>query len=337
LNIIHDVIHDVNFDDKARFSQIVLSEKSYAEADLIPSGHRVVSGRLASQFSSAGLLREHTNGIAHLQFLRNLVQLIETDWEMVKDTLNQMRDALFNRAHMLLNITTAEADWRSSVQADLADFIDSVPFKNEDLNKWVLSPQKSHEGLTLPAQVNYVGKGTNLYQLGYQYHGSAQVAISYLNLAYLWNRVRVQGGAYGVGLGLNLHTGAAYYTSYRDPNVTETLKAYDEAGDYLRNVEITPDELTKLLIGTVGDSDRFMMPDAKGFMSMLRYLINYTDEERQKVRDEMLSTTIEHIRQFADVLDLLAKHGSVVILGSAQNIEGASDQLPANLSITKVL
>lgn len=337
LNIIHDVIHDVNFDDQARFTQLVLSEKSYLESGLIPAGHRVVAGRLSSQFSSAALLREHTGGIAYLQFLRNLLQEIETDWETVRNNLDSMRKALFNRAHMLLNVTTDGVDWKESVQADLADFVDSVPFEHDDLRKWLFAPKKTHEALTLPAQVNYVGKGVNLYQLGYQYHGSVQVALSHLNLSYLWNRIRVQGGAYGAGLSFNLHTGMASYYSYRDPNVADTLKAYDEAGSYLRNAEITPDELTKIIIGTVGDADRFMMPDAKGFTSMIRYLINYTDEERQRVREEMLSTTVDHIRQFADALDLIAQHGSVVILGSSQSIEDASEQLPANLDIVKVL
>jgi Zn-dependent M16 (insulinase) family peptidase len=337
LDIVQDVIQHVNFDDEARFMQLVLSEKSYLESSLIPSGHRVVVERLSSQFSEAGLLREHNGGIGYLMFLRDLISKVEDNWKGVRDTLNQMRERLFNRAHMLLNITTDSADWRESVQVALADFVDSVPFKETQPETWYIKPKKANEALTLPAQVNYVGKGANLYQLGYQYHGSSQVAISYLNLSYLWNQVRVQGGAYGAGLSFNLHTGMASYYSYRDPNVAETLKVYDEAGEYLRNVDISPDELTKILIGTVGDVDRFMMPDAKGFTSMVRYLINYTDEERQKVRDEMLSTTIEHIRQFADALDLLAKQGHVVVLGSSQSIENATEQLPSDLDIIKVL
>lgn len=337
LEIVQDVLQHVNFDDEARFMQLVLSEKSYLEASLIPAGHRVVVERLSSQFSEAGLLREHTGGVGYLLFLRDLIGKIEDNWDSVKDTLNQMRQQLFNRAHMLLNVTTEGGDWRETVQMALADFVDAVPFDRTDKQTWHIKPKKANEGLTLPAQVNYVGKGVNLYKLGYHYHGSAQVAISYLNLSYLWNQIRVQGGAYGAGLSFNLHSGVAAYYSYRDPNVAETLKVYDEAGEYLRNVDISPEELTKILIGTVGDVDRFMMPDAKGFTSMMRYLINYTDEERQKVRDEMLSTTVEHIRQFADALDLLAKQGSVVVLGSSQSIEGAAAQLPANLDIIKVL
>ena len=54
----------------------------------------------------------------------------------------------------------------------------------------------------LPGQVNYVAKGANLYTLGYVHTGATAVALRHLNTTYLWDKVRVQGGAYGGSSGI---------------------------------------------------------------------------------------------------------------------------------------
>lgn len=332
LEIVRDVLLDVNFDDRARFTQIVLSEKAKMEASLIPAGHRVVAGRLSAGFSLAAWLREQSGGISYLFFLRELAARLESDWEGVLHALNTMRGLLFNRATLLVNLTVDGESW-DVIKPNITQFAAALPQSEPVYHTWQANLAPHNEGLALPAQVNYVGKGTNLYTLGYQHHGSVHVALNYLNLSYMWNKVRVQGGAYGAGLSFNMHSGMATYYSYRDPNLTETLKVYDAAGDYLRGVQMSADELTKNIIGTIGSVDQYQLPDAKGYSSMLRYLINYSDEERQQVRDEILSTTVKDIQALGDVLDLIARDGVVAIIGAQPALEASS----LGLSITKVL
>ena len=62
---------------------------------------------------------------------------------------------------------------------------------------WSPSYAAGSEGLTIPAQVNYVAKGANLYDVGYELDGSYAVITQYLSTTWLWERIRVQGGAYG--------------------------------------------------------------------------------------------------------------------------------------------
>lgn len=332
LDIMRDVLLDASFDDKARFLQIALAEKARTEASLIPAGHRVVISRLSAQFGMAGWLREQSGGVSYLFFLRRLLEEVERDWDAVLDKLNVMRRLLFNRATLLINATMDADGWRD-VQPTLVEFVSALPESKAALQTWTADYAPSNEGLALPAQVNYVGKGANLYALGYQYHGSAQVALNHLQTAYLWNKIRVQGGAYGAGLSLNLHSGMAAYFSYRDPNLAQTLKVYDSAGAYLREVALSDDELTKNIIGTIGSIDQYQLPDAKGYSSMLRYLIGYSDAERATVREQILGTTREDLRRFADALDLLANEGFVVVLGAGASLADS----PVALDVKKVL
>ena len=75
-------------------------------------------------------------------------------------------------------------------------------------------------------QVNYVGKAANLYEdAGYQLKGSAYVVNKLLGTTWLWDRVRVSGGAYGGFADFDSHSGMFSFLSYRDPNLLKTVRA----------------------------------------------------------------------------------------------------------------
>ena len=72
--------------------------------------------------------------------------------------------------------------------------------------------------------MNYVGKAANLYEdAGYKLSGSAYVVNKHLGTTWLWDRVRVSGGAYGGFSDFDTHSGMFSYLSYRDPNLTKTV------------------------------------------------------------------------------------------------------------------
>ena len=167
----------------------------------------------------------------------------------------------------------------------------------------------------IPAQVNYVGKAANLYDLGYVLHGSSTVVSRYLGASWLWDRIRVQGGAYGAFCSFDPFSGILGYASYRDPNILSTLDNYDGSGGFLRKLDITQDELSKAIIGTIGDLDSYQLPDAKGYTSMMRHLTGIDEVYRQRMREEILGTTAEDFRFFADILDRGAREGIVAVLG----------------------
>lgn len=77
---------------------------------------------------------------------------------------------------------------------------------------------------TLVWQVNYVGKSINLYKdAGYELSGSSFVINKLLGTTWLWDRVRVSGGAYGGFSDFDHHTGLLTFLSYRDPNLLKTV------------------------------------------------------------------------------------------------------------------
>ncbi len=118
-------------------------------------------------------------------------------------------------------------------------------------------------------------------------------------------------------------SGVYNFLSYRDPNLLSSLETYDLTSHYLKTLELDDAEVTKSIIGTIGDLDTYLLPDAKGFTSLRWYLLGTTDEERQRLRDEVLSTTVEDFHAFGEALDAVKDKGAVVVLGVEDAIQSA--------------
>lgn len=334
LAIMGDVLLDARLDNRERFRQMALEEKAGFEARLIPAGNSIVDTRLKAGLTEAGWIAEQLGGVSYLDFLRGLVKRIDTDWASVEEALTRIRDALFNRANMVINVTADSTIWQGARVA-LDGFLTNLPNKERVLAHWSIVPAARSEGLTIPAQVNYVGKGANLKALGYAASAASAVVLRYLNTTYLWDKVRVQGGAYGGSSRFDLSSGNFAFLSYRDPNLLKTLDVYDNAANALR-ADIGQTDLTRSIIGVVGDLDRPEFVDSKGYSAMWRILTGTTDAVRQQRRDEILGTTAADFAALGEALAAVAERGHVVVLGGETAIAAANDQRSGFLAITKV-
>ena len=185
--------------------------------------------------------------------------------------------------------------------------------------------------------MNYVAKGANLYEHGYRLHGSAHVIAGYLRTTWLWEQIRNQGGAYGMFSVFDQRSGVYSYLSYRDPHLSTTLDVYDRTGQFLRGLDLTEDERTRAIIAAIGAMDAHLLPDAKGYVSLQRYLTGETDAFRQQMREEILATTPADFKAFADVLDQVKTHGRVAVLGSEAVINQVNSQNGGMFEVVKVL
>jgi hypothetical protein len=255
----------------------------------------------------------------------------------VVEKLEQARRLLVNRSGLIVNVTLDAANW-SRFEPQLHDFIAALPTGPLHLHTWTPAFDPTHEGLTIPAQVNYVGKGANLYSLGYELHGSIHAIANFLRTSWLWDKVRVQGGAYGGSCRFSPQSGGFTYLSYRDPNLLDTLKVYDQTPHFLRQMDLSDDELTRSIIGAISTLDAYQLPDAKGYTSLARYLTHERDEDRQRIRDQVFSTTVADFRAFADVLAEVNGQGRVVIMGAQEALVAANEAYGENwLKLQKVL
>ena len=132
----------------------------------------------------------------------------------------------------------------------------------EQLAKYVPKLSRRQEGFSTPAEIQYVALGGSFAKVPYNF-GALRVARHLLNYDYLWNEVRVKGGAYGVACQFN-REGEGYFTSYRDPNLSATINVYKKAADFLAGYDAQEREVTKTIIGTISGMDTPLTPNMKG-------------------------------------------------------------------------
>lgn len=337
LEIARDILLTARLDDKDRFKQMVLETKSGLESGLIGSGHSFASSRLDAQRSVAGWVSELMGGISYLEYIRGLVSRVDSDWDSVKTDLESIRKVLLQRKGALVNMTGDERTL-TAVDRHINAFLETLPGTSVANAAWsgVLTPQ--NEALVVPTQVNYVCKAGNLYEdAGYKLSGSSYVINKFLGTTWLWDRVRVSGGAYGGFCDFDTHSGMFTYSSYRDPNLLKTVDVYDGTVDFLKEVsgELGGDELTKAIIGTIGDIDAYQLPDAKGRTAFMRHILGVTDEERQVRREEVLGTTAKDFKEFADAIHAVKEKGQVVAVTSSEKLEQALKERPGFFASVK--
>ncbi|KAH0872342.1 hypothetical protein HID58_069704 [Brassica napus] len=336
-NLMNCVLQEVRFTDKQRFKQFISQSRARMENRLRGSGQGIAAARMDAMLNAAGWMSEQMNGLSYIEFLHTLEQKVDQDWEGISSSLEEIRTSLLSKNGCIVNMT-ADGKSLTSTEKFVGKFLDSLPEKPSGGQvTWDARVPLRNEAIVIPTQVNYVGKAGNIYSSGYKLDGSSYVISKHIGNTWLWDRVRVSGGAYGGFCDFDSHSGVFSFLSYRDPNLLKTLDIYDGTGDFLRGLDVDEDTLTKAVIGTIGDVDSYQLPDAKGYSSLLRHLLNVTDEERQIRRAEILSTSLKDFKEFAEAVDSVRDKGVAVAVASQEDIDAANKERSDFFEVKKAL
>ena len=190
---------------------------------------------------------------------------------------------------------------------------------NEETNLSVEYTTDDMDALVIPSGVNCNVKGINLKELGYELNGSLYVIQHILNYDYLWPEVRVKGGAYGCSLTLSI-SGDVVLGSFSDPNVSNTYNVYDKIAEYLEHFNPSKEEFTSYLIGTIAKVDQPASVYSKISTADKNLLCGISAERLEKLKEEILNTTIDTIKSYSDLFKKMAQQSIVFTVGNEDKI-----------------
>ncbi len=322
--ILVKLFRHISWNNRQRFMQALLEEKAEYEAGIIPSGHVIALTRLRAAFSRSGWLREKIGGVSYLLYLRELEKRAGEDWTSVLNDLEMLYRNIINRSSMIVNLTADPENCGKSIEV-ISGIREKTPAEESNPAEWGFTDTALAEALMMPTQVNYVGSGYPAVFTGNIPVGALSVVQKYLNTDFLWNSIRVRGGAYGAWSSFDSLAGDFTIVSYRDPLLAETISAYSEIPELLCGISLTSEQLEKLIIGVIGDLDTPQLPDAQGFTSLKRILSGIDDQYRRKYRDEVFSAGNNEFRIAGRIIkDSLLKKRDVVLC-SRQSLERYPD------------
>ncbi|TNC72963.1 insulinase family protein [Rubellimicrobium roseum] len=304
--------------------RLVAEEIARQEARLLGAGHQVVDLRLRAGSGPAGAMADRLDGLGQLAVLRGLGD----DEEALAADLSELLRHLRAPARLTVGLTGTED--LSLAKALLSAIAVADPAQGA--LGVVPVPGPCREGHVVASPVQAVGRAADLRAAGLEVSGATAVGMRALATGWLWDRLRVAGGAYGATAVLDAATGVASLLTARDPHLLGTLDAMAESGGWLRR-EASDSLLERCRIGAVAALDRPMPAEALMLEVLQREGTGWTDERRQAELEEVLGAELRDLHELADALDAGLPEGPVAVLGSRAALEAALAERPGFLSL----
>ena len=315
--LLTEIIGTSDFSGSKRIRELVDEEKTGMELSLQRAANQVVASRIAAYLTPAGAYAE-VGGLPFHDFLSAFKENFDADHAKMQAAFARILPQIFNKNDLILSVT-APASMYDETAAQLAAFRDMLSAAVFPSAPYTWNIRARNEGLTTQSRVQYVAKGANFLKLGYRYTGTMRVLETLLRYDYFWTRIRVQGGAYGAMTQFN-RNGFMVFSSYRDPNLAETLDVLDETADYVRTFDVSDREMDKFIIGTMSGVDAPMTPQMKGDIAATFHLRGITQEDRQRARDEILTAQQADIRALAPLIADAMQANVRCVLGGEEKI-----------------
>ena len=330
VSLVGKMITSADFSDQKRMRDVFLELRNDVKAQILPAGSSFAALRAGSRLSPVFAREEMWKGIEQVQFLTTAAENIQDNLPSLCESLEQIRSAAITQSRLTINLT-AHGSFHERARRIIGDFIGTLP-RGGEVRAVLQLPQPERkpemEAIIVPSMVGYVSTVLAATSFLKPEHAHEVVVAQLLKTGYLWEQVRMRGGAYGVSASTNGGELLFSFSSYRDPNISSTLNTFRTGLAHVSNGGFDPTDLEKALIAIVGRDVRPLAPGEKGMIGFRRMLYKISDELRQRKRDELLSSSPDDIRDAAERLRRNFEQSVSVVMSGDESVEEAAKDYP---------
>ena len=316
------MLKDTHYNERARLNEVISMIAANNRSMLANEGHMIAMTRLGSYFSAAMMYSEQTMGLSFFEFIKKLAaNEAETDKHI--EMIETVAKKLFTRTNMSVMLSGDEEQY-SAARLALPAVIDALEAGEKQDNRPAFVKNAKNEGVMTPGDVQYCAEGYNMAELGFGYDGATAVMKTILATDYLWNRIRVLGGAYGAILTIRPN-GTFLLSSYRDPNLENTYKVYDGMAEYLEKFDPSRREMDKYILGTLQELDAPKVGQLAHSAALSNYMTGFTKAMQQKLRAEAIAADAKAIRAKAALANAICEKHYICTVGNSEKIKAAKE------------
>ena len=317
-----EVMLETDFSDSPKILDVLKQRKIGMEHAFSNSGHTCALARCKSYYSPAGVVREQLGNVDFYRFLCDLIDNFDERAGELSARLASVADRLFCDDRCTMSFGGGDSDYDR--------FWSAQPLCGRtgdgSHNLFIPEPVVRNEAFVVPSDVCYAARGWDRRLLGRPHTGAWAVAARALSYDYLWNEVRVKGGAYGVGFQA-MRSGNTRFYSYRDPHLDETLARFDQASSWLESFDPSSDEFEGFVVATAAGFDAPIKPRELIRRQMGDFFAGQTPEERTRLRQEAVAADVAGIRTLAGTLAEIADKSATCVFGNRGILESAHADL----------
>ena len=321
-----EVLLGTLFEDTAAIGRILRQLTVICKEEMAASGHALALARSASYVSREAAVAEYVDGLENYLYIKELDKNFDNQSKNISKKLKALAEKIFTRSRITVCHTGKRCD------DYVRELVRIFPISDPILSECKIQPLgERREGIVIPAQIAFAAQTGNLFDFYEEPHGSMSVVRSLLSYGFLWNAIRVQGGAYGAGFVRRANGVAGFYT-YRDPDPSRSLDCFKEAASYLREVAASKEKITSFIIGAVGDSDPLITPKVAAAIVLTSYLRGESYEQKVKLRRQMLDTSSEDLARAADTVEKIS-NGGVTVVGGKDKLLSCGEKIEKFIEI----
>ena len=332
IGLVKEILTSTKWNSRERILEVLEEERAAMRAELPSSGHATAAVRAMSCISETSLIMDCVNGVNAYRTLDEVCGLLEkNEADDLIAMLSEMAQFIFRQNRMMVDCTADESSMAEITEqaAQLGRSLFPAAAPEEDLAgygpKFAVSPVKVKEGFTTAGQVQFVCRAGSFGNKGLAYTGAMRVLRVILGYDYLWNNVRVTGGAYGCMSSFS-RDGFAYFVSYRDPHLKRTIGVFEDAPAYIRSFDADERAMTKYIIGAVGALDHPMTPSTYGKYSLTAYMTGLTEEKARRERAQVLDCQPADIRALAAQIEAFLSDDCLCVVGSDEKVRAEKER-----------
>lgn len=321
LKIFGETMSSINFNDKESIKNIIHEEKLKLDREYkdYSSIEYISWDKMNSYLSESHRYVSKIVGIDYYKFISNLDKNFDKKWDEIQENLSKLKKHIFNQDTMVISFLGDEKGYKNLVK-NIPSLLENMDDFKYSTAKYDFPLNNKSEGVIMPINLQYVFKGGNFIEEGYEYSPKMKVLEKIISSEYLWNEIRVKRGAYGTGVKIK-EDGKVVFYSTQDPNIKETIETFDEVIDFIRNFKATDQEMINHIIGTITNVQSEMNPFGKlnprleAILQDELYFSGITKNDIEKIYEEIISTTDEDIRGFSDIIEKVLEQNYISVIG----------------------
>ena len=336
ISTVTDIIFAGDLSAETRMRDLISERKNNLQSAIVPSGHIFARMAAGASLTLPAYRDEQWHGRTQLKFVQNKANSFESIKENLREKLQELKEILFNKNHLTINLT-AEEQGLTIAEENITALLHQLPesaIKEEGATP-LLAPVSV--GICIPAQVSYVASVLRAPPYIDPAAALLMIAARELSNSYLYKHIRVQGGAYGGMSSFDSSMGLFSFLSYRDPHIVETLKVFKDAQEFYSKQEISSEEMEKAIISSIGALDKPSDPSGRGYTALIRSFSGINDDMRQQFRDNILSATPQKLKDaLLNYFSKATKSASVAVYSAPEKLDEANKQLEEKLLIESI-
>lgn len=330
LDFIFRMFNESMLSDEKRLKDVLIEMKNDYLAAVIPSGNAFAALRAGSRLSETLRREEQWRGIDQLLFLSKISE--NTGSNSLKNIgiiLEGIRGKVLTGNMLSVNITASGAEL-TRLHSYLEEILAAFPAGDAagaDPEIGIGPELREKEALIIPSPVSYVAQAFRSSLIESREYGPEILLSHILRTDYLWENVRMKGGAYGASASANGMEGVFSFSSYRDPNIEKTIDAFRKGLELLAGEGVSKDILEKAIITIVGRDVRPQSPGEKSIIGFIRKLYNITDNIRKTRRNSIMESSSSSLQSAAERLLDSMSESAIVVLAGKEGLEKAAESL----------